>query len=1205
MTSLGRGLIIVIALVAAGVVASRLLFPPEGRYRGTFTDGERALDGTDLVQPRLLLWGLAENLGATINSLAAEGRPSLNPAGDLLFFQVGRLGENVDLWMAEIDGGVVRAARPLREMNSPADDIAPACDGHFLYFASDRAGGLGGFDLYRAAVRGGVIGAPEWLGSVVNSESDDTDPVMRPLAGELYLASDRGGRGDFDIYVAATDGAGFGAPRLVGELSSPFDDREPAFSSDGATAWIASARAGGRGGFDLWRTTLDRGIFLPMAPVDNVNTPCEERGPWLSDGGFTLLFASDRPAGAGSLDLYRSLSKELYRIPELSSHWLDFTYLVLLLLVALLAWLARRWAALEIIYKCLILSLIVHFLLLLWFQRVEVRGGRVEIKAPGKTFHVRLAIDRSAGLRRLDQTQIARGERVESWSPAAVTEAPARTAAEVPFSSPGVPRPLKVERVERDTLSGPAREERQVQQVPSPTPEVTVGVPRDERRLRYEVEKAGPELTPQSLSQPVAAEASPDRRVEIGPLPPAPLEAGGIAPLGRSERFAVETPLVALPDVRALAPSDGRQPVVPLRAPPVEPRRPAAPPLARETLEVARRFEVDAAGVPIPERVAPGAPQELAAAPVTVLPMATPNRSRDEPTAARRELIPERLTPQGPRVRVALDTPIAAPLREETHPLPGGLALGPRHIEAPEPSGSGPARRSPVNLHGLPDTTARGAGLPPLGRDPLLEPDQARPELVPIPRGRRLPDMKVNGGEARSPSRAGARDSTGPEAAAGALGEIGLAPRALESPLAGGIALRRQVPAPLRRDLPLEPLGAVPLELRPVPEAIEAAPRVPLTKPPEIYRSRFGSEKVLALERFGGSSETERAVARGLDYLASIQTKRGYWGSRDRYDDKYGYVLVGKTGLCLLAFLGAGHTPGSTTRYAAVAERAVDFLLAVQEEASGHFGYTTAYSHGIATYALAECYALTRLERLRAPLERAVHQIVAAQHREASDRQSYGGWGYYYPDDRVFDNWPRASISAWQVMALQSARLGGIAVEDEVLAAAARFLAGCYDADRGAFRYNHDPERLQSRYPILPASTPAAVFALGLLGSPIEEPKIERAFQFILERRPREFRRASEDAFVSRAEANVYFWYYASLACFFRGGATWKQWNESLQRTLLPAQAEDGSWEPICVYARYAGDNESDKSYTTAMCVLMLEVYYRYFTPLLEWREEQ
>ena len=51
------------------------------------------------------------------------------------------------------------------------------------------------------------------------------------------------------------------------------------------------------------------------------------------------------------------------------------------------------------------------------------------------------------------------------------------------------------------------------------------------------------------------------------------------------------------------------------------------------------------------------------------------------------------------------------------------------------------------------------------------------------------------------------------------------------------------------------------------------------------------------------------------------------------------------------------------------------------------------------------------------------------------------------------------------------------------------------------------------------------------------------------------------------------------------------------QATLLPAQRDDGSWRPLDVYAEYAGDARDDSIYTTSLCVLTLEVYYRYFTP--------
>jgi hypothetical protein len=102
------------------------------------------------------------------------------------------------------------------------------------------------------------------------------------------------------------------------------------------------------------------------------------------------------------------------------------------------------------------------------------------------------------------------------------------------------------------------------------------------------------------------------------------------------------------------------------------------------------------------------------------------------------------------------------------------------------------------------------------------------------------------------------------------------------------------------------------------------------------------------------------------------------------------------------------------------------------------------------------------------------------------------------------------------------------------------------------------------------------------------------------ERLPRGYREGSDDEFVFDAVGNLYFWYYGTLAMFLRGGDDWRRWNDGLRDLLVDAQDDDGSWSPISKYAEYADDHRSDRSYTTALCVLMLEVYYRYFTPLLE-----
>jgi hypothetical protein len=187
-------------------------------------------------------------------------------------------------------------------------------------------------------------------------------------------------------------------------------------------------------------------------------------------------------------------------------------------------------------------------------------------------------------------------------------------------------------------------------------------------------------------------------------------------------------------------------------------------------------------------------------------------------------------------------------------------------------------------------------------------------------------------------------------------------------------------------------------------------------------------------------------------------------------------------------------------------------------------------------------------------------------------------------------------------MALESAKIGGLDVPAAALEAARAFIVGSWDPNLGAVRYSHDPDRLNSSYPTLPGSTPAGLFVLSLAGEDISSDRFSAPRNYLLQRLPDGFRYTGEEDFVFRAQGNVYFWYYGSLALLRSGGAEWERWNTALKEALLPAQQENGSWPPLDVYAEYAGDTAEESIYTTAMCVLTLEVYYRYFTPLLEQR---
>jgi Tol biopolymer transport system component len=86
--------------------------------------------------------------------------------------------------------------------NGSDADPALSQDEHIIVFSSTRQGTLGGTNLWFATRPGatGDFGMPQPI-PVVNSDSDDGDPMLSADGCELYFASTRNG-GDYDLFVA-------------------------------------------------------------------------------------------------------------------------------------------------------------------------------------------------------------------------------------------------------------------------------------------------------------------------------------------------------------------------------------------------------------------------------------------------------------------------------------------------------------------------------------------------------------------------------------------------------------------------------------------------------------------------------------------------------------------------------------------------------------------------------------------------------------------------------------------------------------------------------------------------------------------------------------------------------------------------------------------------------------------------------------------
>ena len=335
------------------------------------------------------------------------------------------------------------------------------------------------------------------------------------------------------------------------------------------------------------------------------------------------------------------------------------------------------------------------------------------------------------------------------------------------------------------------------------------------------------------------------------------------------------------------------------------------------------------------------------------------------------------------------------------------------------------------------------------------------------------------------------------------------------------------------------------------------------------------AERLSVARRLGGSKLTERCIELSLEWFAEHQWENGGWYGRRSLSLSDGEGLyrpasqdfeVGMTGLVLLCFLNGGHTV-EIGRYRDVVQKAVDFLRSRLED-SGKFsalgGYYM-YQHALATQALVEAYGTSGDPFLREAAQRALDYLIFAQN------PTTGGWRY---DARRDSD---SSASGWQVLALASAMKAGLRVAG--LRAAREYFDSVTEPSYYRVGYK-SPTDSHSRGVRL---TAVGMVARQVLGTSRVDPQLLMGTRYCLEELPQ----------VERLD--VYYAYYATLALFQMGGENWKRWNEAMVESLTKRICLDKRSAAYGVYpfeGRY--DGYGGTLYSTALCTLMLEVYYRY-----------
>jgi hypothetical protein len=349
--------------------------------------------------------------------------------------------------------------------------------------------------------------------------------------------------------------------------------------------------------------------------------------------------------------------------------------------------------------------------------------------------------------------------------------------------------------------------------------------------------------------------------------------------------------------------------------------------------------------------------------------------------------------------------------------------------------------------------------------------------------------------------------------------------------------------------------------------------------PPTIADRCSAANRSTRMRKSGGRVSSEKAVTDALAWLSIQQNADGSFGENHP---------VAMTGLSVLAFFGHCETPDSPL-YGEVVRKAIDYLIS--RSGSGGSGLTTSpggkgssYEHGIATYALGEAYIMTGNPDYREPFLKGVQRIIKGQNTD-------GGWVYAMNGGSADSD---TSVSGWQIQALKSAYLANLEeIAPEVEAAldkAVENLKRVYSNERRTFGYKIAAEGGENLGGV-------GVFAMSMWKHR-KSKEVKGASEKILELTESN-NRSDGSGEMDYQKMNMYGMYYNVQAMFAIGGKDWRQFNDWFQKSLSEAQNKDGSWPHTNGSSGHGGGNPAEAArdydiYRTAMCTMMLEVYYRY-----------
>ncbi|MGZ3863983.1 MAG: tetratricopeptide repeat protein [Bacteroidia bacterium] len=200
--------------------------------------------------------------------------------------------------------------KPIDQLNTKGNDapIALSADGQTLF--TFKSGPNDGGDIYKSSLEGDVWGAPQRITGDVNTKFWEGSCSVSSDGKYLYFSSERpGGLGKRDLYVAEkmADGSYKNVKNLGPSINTKYDEDSPFIHVDGVTLFFSSKGHKSIGDYDIFYTVLKDNTWIdPVNMGYPLNTTDDDRFYVINADGDRGYFSSNRitNGGNGTSDIF-------------------------------------------------------------------------------------------------------------------------------------------------------------------------------------------------------------------------------------------------------------------------------------------------------------------------------------------------------------------------------------------------------------------------------------------------------------------------------------------------------------------------------------------------------------------------------------------------------------------------------------------------------------------------------------------------------------------------------------------------------------------------------------------------------------------------------------------------------------------------------------------------------------------------------------